>query len=752
MKERIRLLVSFFGTLWRGESTGRSRWLPVVKVAIFLPLLFVATSAVFVVVSNQPRFCISCHYMKPFYEAWKTSKHSNVKCVDCHIPPGARNWLQHKGAAAVQVVKYLTRQYGVRPWTEVDDKSCLRSGCHETRLLAGKVDFNGVSFDHTPHLTSFRRVTRLRCTSCHAQIVQGTHIAVTTGSCFVCHFKNAAEEPEMADCQLCHKEVKPHAKTSNRSESWVKHEPEAAPKPLAYDHKLVQERKVDCQACHNNVVRGNGDVPRSRCVTCHSDADHLSRYDDTQFMHRNHVTEHKVDCLRCHIEIEHSLPDKAKTPELNCASCHPQQHGATRDLYRGEGGHGKTTVGNPMFKVGVPCEGCHRDHRKLPDGGTVTRSGAAGCMLCHGETYGKALARWQTDASAWTTWAVNAMDQTERELAGKPESPGLAVARKNVTLVRQGGFIHNPDYAVDLLRTAHTQADQALIAAGSPFRWPQEPPRAKELTAGQTCAQCHSDAVNRTGFAFGTVFDHKPHVAQARLACGECHAPSRRPEESGHGSLVIGSGACQTCHSQRMTNSPHPAGWRVLHSAQAKLSDASCATCHARSYCDSCHGTRIPHGPDWVQRHGSEGHRRQVCAKCHERSFCDACHGVTVPHTASFRAEHGAAARTQPSTCARCHSTADCRRCHEHSPPPNHREAGWKQVHGGVGQRDPGLCSLCHGKQACSNCHGLTMPHPEGWTLKGHGPVAKRGKSVCAKCHAARWCTQCHADGGGEKR
>ncbi len=32
-----------------------------------------------------------------------------------------------------------------------------------------------MTFDLAPHLTSFRRVTRLRGTSCHAQIVQGTH-------------------------------------------------------------------------------------------------------------------------------------------------------------------------------------------------------------------------------------------------------------------------------------------------------------------------------------------------------------------------------------------------------------------------------------------------------------------------------------------------------------------------------------------------------------------------------------------------
>ena len=34
------------------------------------------------------------------------------------------------------------------------------------------------------------RGIKLRCTSCHSQIVQGQHMAVTATTCFLCHFKN----------------------------------------------------------------------------------------------------------------------------------------------------------------------------------------------------------------------------------------------------------------------------------------------------------------------------------------------------------------------------------------------------------------------------------------------------------------------------------------------------------------------------------------------------------------------------------
>ncbi|MBI2466814.1 MAG: NapC/NirT family cytochrome c, partial [Candidatus Rokubacteria bacterium] len=39
-------------------------------------------------VSSSPVLCNSCHIMKPYVDAWKTSKHNQVACVQCHYPPG----------------------------------------------------------------------------------------------------------------------------------------------------------------------------------------------------------------------------------------------------------------------------------------------------------------------------------------------------------------------------------------------------------------------------------------------------------------------------------------------------------------------------------------------------------------------------------------------------------------------------------------------------------------------------------------
>src|SRR3990172_2372714 len=137
--------------------------------------------------TSRSEFCNSCHIMEPYYQSWQKSAHKDVACIDCHFPPGFGGKVRGKMLGLVQLAKYVTKSEGPRPAAEIPDESCLRSGCHEKRLLAGRGNFRGMAFDHTPHLEETRRAKRLRCTSCHSQIVQGEHMRVTTTTCFLCH-------------------------------------------------------------------------------------------------------------------------------------------------------------------------------------------------------------------------------------------------------------------------------------------------------------------------------------------------------------------------------------------------------------------------------------------------------------------------------------------------------------------------------------------------------------------------------------
>ena len=279
------------------ETTPKRRRGRVMLIAAAIVLVAVsAAGAGLWHLSTSPKLCAGCHIMTPYVDAWKTSKHKDISCVQCHYPPGFRDTIWVKYQALTQVVKWATQTYSSKPFAEVEDASCLRSGCHDRRLLQGKVVFKrGILFDHKPHLEAPRRGRQLRCTSCHSQIVVGTHIEVTETTCFLCHFKGLHSSRELtpiAGCGGCHQPPKGDLKLGS----------------VTFNHEDVMRRGVACQQCHVNVVQGSGEAPRERCFTCHNEPQKLAKYPETEFLHDFHVAGHNIECARCHTEITHRLP------------------------------------------------------------------------------------------------------------------------------------------------------------------------------------------------------------------------------------------------------------------------------------------------------------------------------------------------------------------------------------------------------------------------------------------------------------
>ncbi|MBU1636562.1 NapC/NirT family cytochrome c, partial [bacterium] len=348
------------------------------RAAFFVLSAVVMTIVVltaFVKITSQPQFCVSCHIMVPYFDAWETSHHNNVECIKCHIEPGLMGTIQGKFVAASMLVNYATGLYKrSKPWAEISDASCLQSGCHDTRLLQGVEDFKGVRFDHTPHLTQPRRDRELRCTSCHANIVQGTHISVTAATCFLCHLKpdTAGQLTELAVCTKCH--------TPPQGDAAV----------ATFDHTDVLTRSVDCNSCHSSDIQGDGFVPPVRCNSCHADLQHIERYHDLEFIHQQHVTERKVDCDICHIPIRHGKEARdLAAQELKCSQCHGGAENAIELVWTG------VLPGLPptppvMQRIGMTCNSCHIEpiHRK---DGTFA---APECERCHDEGYDRLWRQW----------------------------------------------------------------------------------------------------------------------------------------------------------------------------------------------------------------------------------------------------------------------------------------------------------------------------------------------------------------------
>lgn len=454
------LLKEFSKTISRGIRAYRKALLTVLLIIV---VAVVAVGIASLIITSSPGFCKTCHFMEPYYERWKTSTHNQVKCVKCHVPPGIKGYIKGKIDGFVELVKYVTFNYS-KPKAEIDDVACLRSGCHqEARLIGHQVSYKrNISFEHGKHLGVLRNKMKLRCTSCHSQIVQGEHITVTESVCFTCHFKEIELGKGIADCGLCHGAPKKE----------VEHE------GIRFNHQEYLENKVDCLTCHVDIVRGEGEVPQQRCFSCHAEPERLARYGETEFMHINHVTDHKVECFECHQNIEHSLEVMAPTITLECGQCHQQRHTISEEMYMGIGGKGVVNIPSAMFKAKVDCNGCHRYPRAQKLGEvaeSVQLAKPDACDICHGQGTGEMMVpMWQESIKG-----AHAEVEAELRKMGAKIRQAKAVgvsskridqasqlyrdAEQNAQFVKADGSwgVHNFEYADALLSKSREYLEQA---------------------------------------------------------------------------------------------------------------------------------------------------------------------------------------------------------------------------------------------------------------------------------------------------
>lgn len=396
--------------------------------------------------TSRPEFCNSCHIMEPYYTSWQHSSHKDVSCVKCHFPPGAGEKLRGKMLGMVQLIKYVTESQGPRPVAEIPDASCLRSGCHDTRLLSGKLEFQGMPFDHRPHLEETKRGKQLRCTSCHSQIVQGSHMTVTTTTCFLCHFKDQHFNQGLGTCTRCHQIPEKSFDLGGG---------------VTFSHNLAYERGVDCANCHGDLIRGNGEVPRERCSVCHNREDDFKRIDDHVYMHQVHVTDHKVDCLSCHLTIHHaSDPQRIAHAAANCASCHPNHHQEQVALIEGVGAKAVPERRSTMTAARISCPTCHQQKDVTATGAMIWKASLSSCLSCHEPDASQRLESYHTVLkAALADVETNLKNLTEAaKTAELPAGRAAAVATQlenlqhDVTFLRAGNGVHNIHYADTLTR------------------------------------------------------------------------------------------------------------------------------------------------------------------------------------------------------------------------------------------------------------------------------------------------------------
>lgn len=539
---------------WIGLAPGSGRLVNVeVKnkfylfvIAGFLAFISALAGASFY--STSPSFCNSCHIMDPYYNAWKTSSHNHVACVDCHYPPGeTRTILWKKFQALSQVAKYVTRTYSPKPFAEIEDASCLRSGCHSERLLQGRVvSEKGVLFDHKPHLEEVRLGKQLRCVSCHSQIVVGNHMEVTWDTCYLCHFrgrmKNGREIEPIGGCRGCHMLPNKEIKRGN----------------VTVMHKdLVSYGDVNCQACHRQARIGEGKVGQDRCFICHNEPDKIKRFGEIDFIHENHVTRHNTACFHCHEAIQHGLLiEKTSTLDFECSKCHMDTHDLEGDLYSGLGAKGVPEMPSPMFLAKVDCTGCHVKNIASPNVASHAQTfigSEVGCANCHGTDYlgmvidgQRAVDQILGILSQNYAKTAEILDKNELdpELAEKIEVK-MDEALFNLEFLKKTHSAHNIYYAAESIR----YADMIISAAAKRLDAPVKDTKDMDIISGAYCAtMCHNRLgveTPQTMVTFnGKDMKHKLHIDNG-LTCVVCHDLGMHKQVEFKGKKV-----CLKCHSE----------------------------------------------------------------------------------------------------------------------------------------------------------------------------------------------------------
>lgn len=269
--------------------------------------------------------------------------------------------------------------------------------------------------------------------------------------------------------------------------------------------------------------------------------------------------------------------------------------------------------------------------------------------------------------------------------------------------------------------------------------------------SSRQCLQCHGLTA--------------PHVDNPASSCATCHlkltdAPGLTRE------AIRAFPRPQSHHAGDFLLGGHGKLAKVPGSHPATLAIASsCATCHARNLCISCH-VNAPENPVILalaldDRSPAYASRQPVPAS-HARE--------------EFSTSHGREAQRSSATCATCHTAESCMSCHARdippavaalpraaagrapgaqttrTPPPNHTRE-FRERHGAEASARPRSCETCHERSTCLECHRpdggrQSRHHPQNF-LTRHPSAAYSREAGCGDCHnAAQFCQACHQQSG----
>lgn len=180
---------------------------------LFGSLLFViimgATTYGALALTSTPTFCSACHEMAPEHVTYTASAHSEIKCTQCHIPPGAKNFVVHKVKSLKEVYYHFVGPPDPIVQTEaVENVACLQ--CHSSnRLVSATGD---LIVNHEGHIDA-----EIPCITCHSGVVHAKVVerGLNTSDTYDYWTQENADKlikseylrPNMGTCIDCHDKV-----------------------------------------------------------------------------------------------------------------------------------------------------------------------------------------------------------------------------------------------------------------------------------------------------------------------------------------------------------------------------------------------------------------------------------------------------------------------------------------------------------------------------------------------------------------
>ncbi len=330
------------------------------------------------------------------------------------------------------------------------------------------------------------------------------------------------------------------------------------------------------------------------------------------------------------------------------------------------------------LEAGAECVTCHDSARKSATVGDRNLPGHEECESCHDLTAASKGAK--TDPPSACNTCHPGFDVSVRLAPAKLDMPTA-----NLRFNHQVHVEKKTDCAV-----CHGPMTDVTLATR------------QQLPKMATCLKCHDGR-------------------QASKECGTCHVT----EPSGRLQLTFPSGVLRPMQGDPF-GLDHGPRYEFTHGTRASVDRQTCMSCHAESYCQTCHDAlQKPlsvHPNDFITLHPIQARQDSTrCSSCHRaQSFCVACHersGVAQTADRSLRPRN---LKVHPDF-----------NVWVETPGPQH--------HGVAASRDMQSCVSCHREESCMTCHSAmggrqVNPHPAGFRTACK-QVAASNDRACLKCH-----------------